>query len=321
LIILERKIPNRIKEINALLPRLSPLHPKRPRIEEELKFRWKGHRGELQVDYHLEFLEKENYYILNGLRLLHKDHAFQIDSLIFTQSFPIIVEIKDISGEITFEKKSEQVIRKLNDKEDGFQNPLIQVRKQSQLFDAWLKDHKLPAMNLVELVVYSDRKTIIKTDNRDLYNKVLFADQLVDKIKKLEAQYQNLSPISKKDMQKLKKTLIKEHTPPPPSILQFYGIDKSELILGIQCPNCKQFPLQRKKRKWYCPKCLNYFKLLHKQTILDFFFIIGTTITNKQCREFLLFDSPDIAKKFLQSMKLPTSGANKNRVYHRPLDF
>lgn len=322
MIIKERQIPLRIKEINALLNRLSAFHPKRSKLEEELKNRWTGYRGETQTDYYLEFLDNENYLIFNGLRLVHQKHAFQIDTLIISLFFILIIEIKNISGTISFEKNSSQVTRKFDDKEQGFQNPLVQVNQQKKQLAAWLKKQKLPSIPIEDLVVFSDRKTILKTtnDNYHIFKKILYADTLVEKMKQFEAIHK-WGSISGKHLQKLKKLLLKEHTPAPPTLLQSYGINKSELMLGVQCPNCLKFPLIRLSQKWYCTKCHTYSKNSHKQAIIDYFLIVDVTISNTQCREFLMIESPDMTKKLLLRMKLPTSGSNKNRLYQRPPDL
>lgn len=322
MIIKERKIPLKIKEINEILNRLPVNHPKRTLLEEEVKSRWKGYRGEKQVDYHLEFLDSEKYLIFNNIRLIFKKHAFQIDTLIMTPFFLLITEIKNISGEIYFEKGSNQVIRKIEDKEDGFQNPILQVSKQRQLLQLWLRKHRFPDIPVEDLVVFSDRKTIIKTtkDNYQIFNKVIFADVLVDKINQFKRIYSH-EALNSKQLQKLKKLILKEHTPEPPSALQKFGIMRSELRLGSQCLECHQFYLIRQKNKWFCPKCQSNSKKSHIKAIYDYFLIVNTTISNKQCREFLLIESPNTAKKLLKAMNLPTSGSNKNRVYHRPLDF
>ncbi|WP_246141107.1 hypothetical protein [Bacillus marasmi] len=153
-----------------------------------------------------------------------------------------------------------------------------------------------------------------------IFNKLFYADVIEDEIIQLERMYQQVQ-LTPKQLQKLKHTLLKKHTPAPPSILKKHGISIVELLLGVRCPNCGQYHLIRIARKWYCDKCLTYSKVAHQEGIRDYLLIISETITNKECREFLKIECPNLAKRILTRMNLPTTGANKNRLYHRPQNF
>ncbi len=72
----KRVVPLKIRQIEALLRRLPPHHPKIPLIEKDLIKRRAGYRGEKSVDYHLSFLPDE-YLIFHGLRLVHQ-HPFRL---------------------------------------------------------------------------------------------------------------------------------------------------------------------------------------------------------------------------------------------------
>lgn len=318
----DRKIPEIVLEIDAILNRLSPLHPKRHLLEDERRPYLKGFYGEKQIDRHLKNLEGETFSIIRGIRLVHQNEAFQMDTLIVTRFFILIIESKNIGGILEFEKDSKQVIRKWEEKIQGFKNPIIQVERQKNLLIRWLRMNKFPSIPVLDLVGIADRRTVILTtdDNRQIFQKVIHADCLVGKIKQLEAQYPT-EKLSTRQLNKLNQLLLKEHTPAPPSILKKYQIDPSELIKGGQCPICKKFPLIRQCHKWFCRQCEDYFQDAYKQGVMDYFLIISPTITNIQLRDFLLIDSPKLAQYLLTRMNLPTSGANKNRLYQRPQDI
>lgn len=321
-IILERKVPQIVHEIDAALSRMHMFHQKRSILEEARRNYMSGYNGERQIDYYLKNYKRENCLFFAGLRLEINDQAFQIDSLILTPYFILIIESKNIAGTLTFEKDSTQVIRELNGSTQGFKNPIIQVARQRKLLLAWLKKHKIPPIPILDLVGIADRRTIIQTtpDNFAIYKKLIYADVLEDKIEAIEAYYSE-QKLNSRQIQKLNKLFIKEHTPAPPSILRTYGIDGSGLIKGIRCLHCQQFPLFRIAKQWYCRKCKSYSKNAHKQAIQDYFLLISITMTNKQCREFLQIDNPDTVKKILRCLNLPTTGSKKTRLYHRPKDL
>lgn len=317
-----RTIPLIIAEIDAILERLSNIHYIRQILEEKRKNFFTGYRGELQIDYHLKTLDMDKFIILTDLRLVYQNQTFQIDTLIISPYFVVIIESKNIAGTLIFEKNSSQVIRELEGKSQGFQNPLVQVKRQKLLLNHLLKKHNIPSIPIEDLVGIAERKTIIVTspDNLVIFEKLVHADMLLNKINKFEAAHTQ-KPMEPNQIKKLVKLLLKLHTPAPPSILKTYGIAEFELIKGPQCPLCKKFPLQRQAGSWYCRSCETYSKDAHKQAIYDYFLIISLTITNKKCREFLLLDSHDVAKKLLSRMKLPVTGINRYRIYHRPKKF
>lgn len=318
MIVKERTIPLRIQQIKALLRRLPKDHRKRPQIEEDLAKREAGFRGEQSLDYHLKFLNHKEYYILHDLRL-HHSVPFQIDTLILSPNFFLIIEVKNISGTLIFEKYSKQLIRLIEGNEEGFPNPLTQVQRQQQRLKEWMDHQKLLPVPIEYLVVVSKSSTILKTSNGNyhIYNRVLHADHLEEKVKELEAIYDK--PIlEKKQIQEITDLLMKNNFPITDNILQQYGIDPSELIKGVQCPNCNSYPMVRKFSTWYCSLCKFTSKKAHIQALNDYFLLINSSISNRAFREFLLISSRSIASKLLASMNLPFSGTNKGRIYHRP---
>lgn len=320
--VLPRQIPHIVHEIDAVLSRMHPFNPKRSILEEVRRNFMSGYNGEKQIDYFLKTFNKENCFIFAGIRLEMNGQAFQIDTMIVTPFFILIIESKNIAGILTFEKDSTQVTRELNGNIQGFKNPIVQVARQRRLLLAWIKKFKFPEIPVIDLVGIADRRTIVKTtsDNRQIFNKLIYADVLEDKFENLEAMF-TTKQLTTRQQHKLNKLLLEQHTPAPPSILKTYGISDEEIIKGVQCPICKQFHMIRQVRRWFCCSCCLYSRNAHRTTIRDYFLIYSTTISNQQCRDFLQIDNCNISKKILTGLNLPTSGSNKTRLYHRPKDL
>ncbi|RFU60027.1 nuclease-related domain-containing protein [Bacillus sp. V59.32b] len=98
MIIKERKKPLKIQKLEALLRRLPSNHPKRQKISEELAKSLAGYYGEQSLDHYLSDLSESEYFILHDLRLSDKNERFfQLDSLLISSRFFLILEVKNIS--------------------------------------------------------------------------------------------------------------------------------------------------------------------------------------------------------------------------------
>ena len=73
--------------------------------------------------------------------------------------------------------------------------------------------------------------------------------------------------------------------------------------------------MTKQKKSWFCSKCLFKSRTAHIDALKDFYYIHGNKITNSQARDFLMVDSPYVAKRILQSMDLDYAGEKKSRVY------
>lgn len=120
---------------------------------------------------------------------------------------------------------------------------------------------------------------------------------------------------TKKEIRKLSKLLINQHTPSNPDILNQYKIPKSDILKGVHCPNCSLFPMERKQGRWICRDCSFFSKDAHISALTDYGLLFQPTITNQQCRDFLRISSRSTAHKMLVSMIIPSSGETKARKY------
>ncbi|MGR3766571.1 nuclease-related domain-containing protein [Rossellomorea sp. NS-SX7] len=184
----KRKIPIRIEQNEALIRNLSDQHSKIPIIEQDLKRRNAGYNGEKSIDYHLSFLDSKKYMIFNDLKLPLTPHHFQIDSLLFTPFYTLILEIKNISGTLTIDSEFNQLTRTYNGIDTGFSDPITQANRQKLFLQRFFYEHNLVLPPIEYLVVISNPSTIIKMapGQRLLttYNKIIHAQNLISEISK-----------------------------------------------------------------------------------------------------------------------------------------
>jgi hypothetical protein len=307
---------NRVKSTEVLVERLKETYKLRPNVMEDLRKLLAGYRGEKEMKYYLQFLPEKECLIIHNLRLYDGKTYFQIDYLILTQRFCLIVECKNYYGEVYFDAKFNQMIRKIDEKEEGFSDPISQAKRHQHQLQTYFKLHNFPPIPIDFLVIFSKPSTIIK-GNPAIKDKVIHSHSFLEKWELLSLKYK-MTAIDWKILRKISKNLLKNHTPETVNLQKIYGIQPSDLITGVQCPACAKFAMIRKKRKWCCPHCEAYDAAAHQKAVLDYFLLIKPTITNKEFREFTHLSSRGIASKMLVKMNLPSKGENKGRVYYKP---
>lgn len=241
-----------------------------------------------------------------------------MDYLILCSAFVLVLEVKNISGELKFEKNFNQTTCKKNGNEERIRNPVLQARLQAKKLKGWLLDHNCPATPVHYLVVNSNEKTTITSSpgNDQITRHICNSEDLIDKIDQL-ANFNKQEKLDSKEMKRIKRLLLTKHTPENPDILKQFNLSPLELPNGVICPNCRYLPMNFHHGTWNCPKCKLKSKTAHIPTINECFLLIKPSITNAELREILQIHSISITSKILTSMKLPSSGTYRNRVYHQ----
>ncbi|MGV3489679.1 MAG: nuclease-related domain-containing protein, partial [Tuberibacillus sp.] len=293
----ERTVPEKIVSMKILLGRLPEDHEKRPIIESELSNREAGYKGEKDADFYLRQLPKEKFRILNGLRLEVDGEAFQMDTLILTLSYAIIVEIKNLAYKIIYDTIHDQFLQELpGGSQKRYDNPLNQAERQRLCLNKWLYQHGFPPIPIHTLVVNSNPRTILKTSPEKPNNKlnIFNVENLPKQILKIDAGYYK-EALDHDILKSLIKALKKAHTPPTYDLLKEYKISYDELIKGVPCPQCGYCPMERQYGCWSCARCQCRSKTAHEPAINNYLVLVKPTITNSECREWLGIESEDLA--------------------------
>lgn len=315
----DRNYPIRLLMYEALMERIPKNHPKTALITQDYKAHRAGYKGELQTDYRLSFLPEKGYHIFRDLRLLDEKWYFQIDTLILTLRYILIIETKNYAGTLFFDKDSEQIIQTKDDQEKSYDNPINQVRMQSWHLKRWLKQYKTQILPIHPLVVISNPSTIIKHNDRSLNKIIVKGDVLLNRVLQIDG-FPSKPILTDKEIKKLSRLLIKNHSPAHPDIMKQYSLTTDDLQKGVRCPACSSYGMTREKWIWRCPVCEHKSKTAHHSTVKEFFLLISPTLKNRTCREFCPGISAKTATDLLTSMNLPFTGTTSARSYHIPPD-
>ncbi|ALC90839.1 hypothetical protein AM500_14360 [Bacillus sp. FJAT-18017] len=319
MVVLERAVPLILLMLEALLRRLPKTHHKRMEVEESYRTYSAGYNGEKAVDFYLKYLKEEKFSIFKGIRLKVNGVYFQIDTLLITPSFALILEIKTWAGEITFEKNFSQVTQDKDGKINLYSNPLSQVKLQLLQLKDWFRKNDFPDIPLEFFVVMSNSAAKLKSDPNyfEAHQKVIHSIRLVEKVEVIERKHKQIY-LDESSLNMLKDKMLSDHTQLRQDVLQMFSISKQDLLFGPQCPFCNHIPVKQDNRKWFCKMCNKLSKNVSHQAIEDYFLLISPQITSKQAQEFLqIYDDKKIYH-ILTSMNLPTSGKTKGRIYHQP---
>ncbi|WP_223591718.1 nuclease-related domain-containing protein [Neobacillus bataviensis] len=284
----------------------------------DYKGRMAGFRGEKSLGFYLSMLSNSKYLIFHGLRLLYREYYFQMDFFLLCSAFGIVLEVKNMSGELSFEKEQNQATCKRNGNEERIKNPVLQAKLQARKLKNWLREHNCPDFPILYFFINSNDRTIIRTEirNEQITQHICNSKNLLEKIDQIE-KYYKVEKLNKKELNKIKRLLLTNHTPDNPDILKTYHLSPNDIQTGVQCPESCSIPMVYKRGKWNCPKCNAQSNNAHIHAIHDYFLLIKPWITKTEFCQFLHIDSPHIGLKLLKSMNLPITGKFKTQVYHQ----
>ncbi|MDM5318035.1 nuclease-related domain-containing protein [Fictibacillus sp. b24] len=323
MIIKNRSKSLKLLKLEVLLERTSLSHKRRQDFEAEYAKNFAGYKGEASLDYYLNGLVGKDYHIFHDIRLPRDEHHkyfFQIDCLVVHPNFFVLLEVKNLIGNLYFDHQFDQIIRTKDGVDDTFSDPVNQVELQKLHFSKWLVQYKFPKVPIQTFVVVTNPKSFIRISPKygTKANKIIRGNELAKKLN----EYSNHSAdftLFKKDVKKLSKQIMKDHTPNNVDILKSFKIQKNEIITGVECPLCKKFAMIRTHGNWFCTSCQNKSKGAHIKAIQDYALLFGETAKNKELREFLHIDSRTSLKKLMISMDIPPIGTTKAATYTLPL--
>jgi hypothetical protein len=315
LFINQLQTPPILDKLEALKRRLPVTHPKWTNVQEEWARRNAGFRGEKTVYYFLSLLDDHPYHIIHNLRLTNGSHFFQIDFLLLSTRFALIIETKNIAGELLFDQQG-QLIRTINNKTDGYSDPVAQAQHHQRSLRKWLAAHHFPPLPVDYIVIISQPSSIIKMERTDpaIRQRVQPASALHSFISRLDGAYKH-EVLDARMLKKLGKLLMKKNVPLETDILKEFGLTEKDIVTGVQCPKCDAMPMQALKAWWKCRDCDFHSKDAHIQAIKDYSLLISPTFKNSQIRAFLHLSSMQRTRRLLGAMKIPFKGENKGRVY------
>lgn len=291
--------------------RLSAGHPILPVLSAKQSSVEAGIGGEERV---AEIFRKHSFsfehHIFHDLSPCSND-KFQIDTFAMTPGFGVVLEVKNIGGVLEFKDNPPQLIRtKENGHKDGFESPVVQLERNSELLNEWLRSRNIH-LPIYGAVVLAYPKQIVAVPPAK--TKILFPNLIPTYIKSIPQKTKKLDPDT---FQWISAELMNSHQlyiPKP--ISEAYDIPFGDFQPGVRCKTCGRIGMIKLPRTWLCPKCKATDNMAYQRDLLEWLLLFKQHITNRECREFLQIGDIHTATRILRSMNLESEGTFRNRSY------
>lgn len=288
-------------------------HPQKAFIESQMHNRKVGQRGETKL---LRFLEEVDFthsplVIRNFITRVHQKRIIQIDYLVVTRKYVLIIEVKNIAGHIQFNANPPQVIRTLDDRpSQAMDCPFVQLDRNVDGFTALQADNKLP---IYTSLVWANTSTTF-----DLPFKAPHQFLTLKRVPLMIQELEKLPDLlSTKQFNALKKKIIqKTQSFQEQSFCERYQINPMVLKKGLYCLECYQ-RLTKSIRKWICPNCKLNATQYMDINVLSLFYIQHAQLTISDIRNHLPELQSRQVRKVLHSYGYTSTGNTKSKRYFK----
>ncbi len=307
----KRAFPAKLIALGRLFRRLPIIHPLHDRVKMDLYHASAGHGGEELVDNVLKSIHFPlPYAVFPNIRLFEQSiPSTQIDILLITPAYALILEVKNWSGSVTFQPIG-QVIQRRDEASRSLDCPTIQANTIRNHVVDWLSKYQVN-LPVYQCVVFPYASTMIHgAENRN----ILFSKELPIFIRKLNKLPRLLSDSAfNKLSQKVK---LADHPFIQPPICRQYDLTIQNLTKGLFCERCDA-PLHRHSLKVHvCKACLYIPENPYIEAMQDWFTLIHPHVKNNELADFTKTPSPRTVSYFMSLSGFPATGDKKSRKYH-----
>lgn len=310
----ELALLSEIESLERLLYRLPDNHSSREFIQVEIFKAIAGKRGEERLFRKMiEFEIEEQYRFLKNICLSRGRWKVQMDGLLLTERGAIVIESKNISGQLYFDDSTGEFSRTTTEGvKTIMEDPTVQLNKHIRFLTLFFKQQNID-LPISGIIVFTSKHCEFLSKPKQHY--ICKTYQLVDYLFDILQEF----PLKSKpqDLSEIQKLLEQSRTPyKRKPLCQLYSIEETELFTGILCTSCKSLNMMRKHKKgWLCVDCQAVDPLAFQHTVREYFSLINTQLSNRQLRKFCKLDSPYMTSRLLGAYDLETAGALRNRTY------
>ena len=221
-------------EHRALLKRLPEVHVKSESILEDIRKMEAGVRGEDRILQKLHELRMPGpFKVYSDIRLHLGEWKVQIDCLVLTDRCCIVIESKNMSGDLYFESDSEEFYKVNQDGEEiPYPNPYYQLLRHIRFMKEFL--HQInPEMKVTGSVFMTAKSCRIR--KKPAKYPIFKLESITEKVMQM---YHNSPPLQLSESQLVeieKMIMSKQSTFTYAPLCERYQISPTELRTGVGC--------------------------------------------------------------------------------------
>lgn len=231
----------------------------------------------------------------------------QMDTIFLCPHFVLILEIKNITGKLSYDASFAQLTRTTADgMVEGMTDPFLQLERHVVWMKKLLQKERID-LPVLYAVVLATRNGILTKGFEGL--PIFHVAGLRFYLQKWMERHQ---PRVRVDLLRLANLLLSLQT----KLKKEVEVPLKEMAKGVLCPQCVNGQrLTYHYKKWTCPRCglVDHNALI--RTLEDYRLLVGQQVTNRSFREFFAIASPNLAYKLLQQLPLKAEGVKKHRKY------
>ena len=270
-----------------------------------------GFQGESYVDNFLKQVQfPKNYAILKDLHIQVDPSSYlQIDTLILTQKYIALLEIKNIRGKIAFQKNPDQLLREFDGEITPFRCPEQQITRQTNKLQLLLQQIKIN-LPIKKLIVLAYTKTHVVLPPK--YTTIVMGCDISIHIDDYNQLPDVISTTDFKQLLNYLSSRSSEFIPNP--VAKVFPVNLLEVTTGLICPTC----LMKMKGQVKCRSCKTPKLVMQQQAVEEWFYLMKDTITNRECVYFLGLKDKHAGNYLLNKLPLQPVNNHKSRYYVLP---
>lgn len=283
-------------------------HPLYKEIESRITRIRAGYSGETYVDNFYKNIEFPcPYFIFKDINIQTSTSTkAQFDTLIITPMFICILEIKALKGRIAFQKTPAQLINEVDGVKTSLKCPEEQLKRHERRLVKWLNWNQIN-LPVKSAIVFAFSSTIV--DLPPKYSNIMMGCDVGSYIEDLF----DLPPtLTKQKFNFLIKSLQQAKTDYSPTpLVSMFPIQDSEIVKGLLCPQCSI----NIGTLYKCPTCKISRKVIISNALEDWFYLMKSTITTRECLDFLQLRDKTSASHILNRANLIPKNNGRYRFY------
>lgn len=280
----ERVRPVQLDLLPSLLNRLPSSHPGYEKVQHHLRSINAGFGGEQYVDERLRHMNWDvPHFIVGDLNVASGRTFCQIDTLVFTPHYVLVLEVKNFSGTLQFQGNRYQMTRITREgDEEGFDSPVSQVLRAVNETEILLRKAGL-SLPIFRAVVLPYARTIVKGTPDHV--PIVFSKALPLFISNLPTT----NPlVATEDLQFAAEKIASFHQPfIPKNFSSRYEFTLSDLRTGVICSDCGRSAAKQSIRAHYCHACQMPILDGYVSALRDWRDFISPLIRSSECQTFL----------------------------------